>query len=411
MPVSTRNQHAMREPRSPDSVAPASAMQTPVYLDNHATTRCDPDVLAAMLPWFTERFGNASSLSHAYGDDARDAVEHARLQIAETVKASERSIIFTSGATEANNLAIKGLTTGRLRAGAPVHIVTSATEHRAVLDPARRLERHGAELTVLPVDRHGRVDPQSIADAIEPDTRLVSVMLANNEIGSINPIADIAAVCRERDVPLHCDAVQALGRIEVDFETLGCDLLSISAHKLYGPKGIGALLVRRGGRRLHLDPLQDGGGHERQLRSGTLPVPLIVGFGHACWIASSVWREEAARIAGLRDRLWHGLQAQLDGVYPNGHPTERLPGNLNVCFDDIDGDALMNRLKDIAVSSGSACTSADPEPSHVLRAIGRSDALNRASLRFGIGRFNTEEEVDFAIDYVVRIVDSLRAPL
>ncbi len=385
-------------------------IQVPVYLDNHATTRCDPRVLQAMLPYFSEHYGNASSISHPFGDNARDAVERAREQIAATVNTSQRSVVFTSGATEANNLAIKGLITSRLRSGAAVHLITDAAEHRAVLDPAGRMKRAGARVTVLPVDQFGRVDPQSVADALQPDTALVSIMLANNEIGTINPIEEIAAVCREQDVPLHCDAVQGLGRITVDFENVGCDLLSITAHKLYGPKGVGALIVRRGRGRLLLEPLLDGGGHENQLRSGTLPVPLIVGFGEACQIASACQQADADRISSLRDRLWNGLQSQLDGLHLNGHPTRRLPGNLNVSFEGVDGDALMNRVTNIAVSSGSACTTADPEPSYVLRATGRSDSLTRASLRFGIGRFNTEDEIDFAVDHVANVVEKLRSP-
>lgn len=384
-------------------------MATPVYLDNHATTRCDPRVLKAMLPWFSEHYGNASSLSHRFGEDAREAVVKARDQVAETLKTSPRSVIFTSGATEANNLAIKGMISSRLRARAPVHVITSAVEHPSVLDPVRRLERAGAELTVLPVDEFGRVDPESVAQAIRAETTLVSIMLANNEIGTINPITEIAAICRQQDIVLHCDAVQGLGRIDVAFDELGCDLLSVSAHKLYGPKGVGALIMRRGGRRLFLEPLLDGGGHENQLRSGTLPVPLIVGFGHACWIASACWREESSETAEFRNHLWNGLQSRLDGLHLNGHPTQRLPGNLNVSFEDVDGDALMNRMTDIAVSSGSACTTADPEPSHVLRAIGRSDSLTRASLRFGIGRFNNRNDIDFAIDYVADAVNRLRS--
>lgn len=386
----------------------SNMLRTPIYLDNHATTRCDPRVLDVMLPYFCEQYGNASSISHGFGAEARDAVKRAREQVAATVNAPARSVVFTSGATEANNLAVKGLIGPRLRTQKSVHLVTSAAEHRAVLDPARRLERAGARLTVLPVDEFGRIDPQAVSDAIQPDTALVSIMLANNEIGTINPIREIAAICRDRSVPLHCDAVQGLGRIGVDFEELGCDLMSITAHKLYGPKGIGALIVRRGRGRLQVEPLLDGGGHENRLRSGTLPVPLIVGFGEACWIASGYRHEEAARARVLRDRLWNGLRSQLDGLHLNGHPAERLPGNLNVSFDGVDGDALMNRMTDIAVSSGSACTSADPEPSHVLRAIGRDDRLTRASLRFGIGRFNVEEEIAFAIDYVVRAITELR---
>jgi len=387
-------------------------VQVPIYLDNHATTRCDPRVLQAMLPFFSEHYGNAASISHRFGDAARDAVEKAREQVAATVHAPPRSVVFTSGATEANNLAIKGMTASRLRSRVSVHLVTNSAEHRAVLDPVRRLERAGATLKVVPVDQFGQVDPQSVADSIQSDTALVSIMLANNEIGTINPIDEIATICRERNVALHSDSVQGLGRIPIDFMNSGCDLLSITAHKLYGPKGIGALIVRRGqGRgRLVLEPLFDGGGHENQLRSGTLPVPLIVGFGEACRIAIDTQREEEIRLGELQDRLWNGLQSQLEGLHLNGHPTERLPGNLNVSFEGVDGDALMNSVKDIAVSSGSACTSADPEPSHVLRAIGRSDSLTRASLRFGIGRFNTEDEIDFAVEHVSCVVKQLRMP-
>ncbi|NQV25576.1 MAG: cysteine desulfurase, partial [Rhodopirellula sp.] len=288
------------------------------------------------------------------------------------------------------------------------HIITAAAEHRATLDPIRKLQRIGADITILPVDPFGRVSPLQVADALRDETALVSVMLANNEIGTINPIAEIAAVCRDRNVPLHCDAVQAAGRIPVNIEELGADLVSLSAHKLYGPKGVGALIVRRGNRRARPEALFDGGGHENGLRSGTLPVPLIVGFSEACRLAGETLQEESARITHLRDTLWHRLSSALGDLVLNGHPTDRLPGNLNVSLAGIDGDTLMNAMTQIAVSSGSACTSANPEPSHVLRAIGRSDQLTRASLRFGIGRFNTLEEIDFAADFVIRTVQKLR---
>lgn len=385
-------------------------VQTPIYLDNHATTRCDPRVVEAMLPYFSDVYGNASSISHQFGWDARDAVDQSREQIAKLLNTDSRSVIFTSGATEASNLAIKGVVQPLIRSSGAVapHVITSAAEHRATLDPIKRLQRAGADVTVLTPDEFGRTGPQQVADAIRPETSLVSIMLANNEIGTVNPVDDIAAVCREHQIPLHCDAAQAVGRIPVDVEILKADLLSISAHKLYGPKGVGALIVRRGNRRARPEALLDGGGHESGFRSGTLPVPLIVGFGHACNLVSEDESDEPLRLENLRHVLWKSISSRLDRIHLNGHPTQRLPGNVNVSFDGVDGDVLMNSLKEIAVSSGSACTSADPEPSHVLRAIGRSDQLTRASLRFGIGRFNTREEIDFAADDVVATVQRLR---
>jgi cysteine desulfurase len=378
----------------------------PVYLDNHATTRVDPGVVAAMVPFFDVQFGNAASINHRYGWEAADAVEDARRQIAAFLNAPPEAILFTSGGTESNNLAIKGVLRGAPRGS---RLIVAAAEHRSVIDPAKKLAREGCELTVLPVDRTGRVDPQSVAEALCPRTVLVSVMLANNEVGTLNPIREIAAICRARNVLLHCDAVQAVGRIPVDFQELAADLVSFSAHKLYGPKGVGALYVRHDGPRIRLEPLFDGGGHERRMRSGTLPVPLIVGFGVACRLASEGLAAESERLAALRDRLWNGLAQRLDGLFLNGHPAERLPGNLNVSFDGVDGEALMMSLTEIAVSSGSACTSADPEPSHVLRAMGVPERRSKASLRFGLGRFNTREEIDFAIDCVVRTVTRLRS--
>ena len=385
----------------------------PIYLDNHATTRCDPQVVEAMLPYFSEQYGNASSVGHRFGWNAKDAVDAAREQIASLVGASAREVVFTSGATEANNLALKGVVAPLLRrADQPrPHLVINVAEHRAVLDPAKRLERCGADVTVLPVDEFGQVSPRSVAEAMTPQTVLVSVMLANNEIGTVNPVAEIAEAVRDANprTLIHCDAVQAAGKIAVDWSELGVDLLSLSAHKLYGPKGVGALLVRRGGRRVALEPLLDGGGHEQHLRSGTLPVPLIVGFGEACRIARDEFPVEAARIAALRDTLWTRLSDSLDGLTQNGHPTECLPGNLNISIDGVDGEALLNAMTEIAVSSGSACTSADPEPSHVLRAIGRSDQLTRSSLRFGLGRFNTSDEIETAAEFVIAQVKRLRS--
>lgn len=388
-------------------------LNTPIYLDNHATTRVDPRVLEAMLPYFSEHYGNAASISHRFGDDARAAVEIARAEIAKLVGAIPESVVLTSGATEANNLAIKGLFAPLLRgrraaSGEAPHLIVNAAEHRAVLDPAGRLKRNGAAVATIPVDEFGQVRPSSIAEVLRPETRLVSVMLVNNEVGTVNPLAESSTLCHEHGSLLHCDAAQAAGRIPIDPAVLGADLLTLSAHKIYGPKGIGALIVRRDGDRIPLEALIDGGGHEGQLRSGTLPVPLIVGFGEACRIAREEGATESTRIAALRDELWRRLDSELDGLHLNGHPTERVCGNLNVSFEGVDGDVLMNAMTEIAVSSGSACTSADPEPSHVLRAIGRSDQLTRASLRFGIGRFNTEDEIAFAAEYVIGTVQRLR---
>jgi cysteine desulfurase len=392
----------------PDSApfSPPPAHSRPIYLDNHATTRVDPRVVAAMLPFFDAQFGNAASINHCYGWEAAEAVENARQRITRFLNASSDSILFTSGGTESNNLAIKGVMRAAPRGS---HLVVSAVEHRSVLDSAKRLARQGYELTIVPVDRTGRVDPRAVAEAFRPQTVLASVILANNEVGTINPVREIAEVCRARNVLLHCDAVQAVGRIPVDLRSLSADLVSFSAHKLCGPKGVGALYLRSEGPPIRMEPLFDGGGHERRLRSGTLPVPLIVGFGAACLLASEERSEEAQRLKALRDRLWEGLSRRLAGLFVNGHPAERLPGNLNVSFDDVDGEALMTSLTEIAVSSGSACTSADPEPSHVLRAMGVSEARSKASLRFGLGRFTTAEEIEFAIDYVAATVTRLRS--
>lgn len=378
----------------------------PVYLDNHATTRVDPRVVERMLPFFDVHFGNAASVNHRYGWEAADAVECARRQIAELLATAPEAIVFTSGGTESNNLAIKGVLRAAPRGS---HLIVSAAEHRSVLDPAKKLARQGTELTIVPVDATGQVDPRAVAAALRPNTALVSLMLANNEVGTINPVREIAGICRTNGVLLHCDAVQAIGRIPVSLAELAADLVSFSAHKLYGPKGIGALYVRPGDSPIRLEPLFDGGGHERRMRSGTLAVPLIVGFGAACQLAAAILSTESIRLASLRDRLWSGLRERLEGLILNGHPTERLPGNLNVSFDGVDGEALMQSLTEIAVSSGSACTSADPEPSHVLQAMGVTEARSKASLRFGLGRFTTAEEIEFAIDYVAATVARLRS--
>ncbi|MFP6763204.1 MAG: cysteine desulfurase family protein [Planctomycetaceae bacterium] len=399
-----------------NSVDPVSdsrqMINTPVYLDNHATTCVDPRVLDAMLPYFAGQYGNAASINHSFGEAARDAVDQARHQVADFVHARPENVVFTSGATEANNLAIKGLFTAVLRRNQPQeppHLIVNAAEHRAVLDPASRLQRNGAAVTTLPVDRFGQVQVESVIAGLRPTTRLVSTMLVNNEVGTINPVQQVAASCRENRTLLHCDAVQAAGRIPIDFRQLGADLLTLSAHKMYGPKGIGALILRRDGDRIPLEPLLDGGGHERQLRSGTLPVPLIVGFGEACRIAGEEGPADSRRIRMLRDELWNQLESRLEGVHWNGHPTAHVSGNLNVSFEGIDGDVLMNAMTRVAVSSGSACTSADPRPSHVLQAMGCSDPLTRASLRFGLGRFSTAAEIDFAAGYTVETVLRLRA--
>ncbi len=379
--------------------------QRPIYLDGHATTPVDPCVRDAMWPWFSEKFGNAASTSHLFGWEAAEAVERAREQVAAIFHADPKTVVFTSGATESNNLAIKGVLHA---APAGSGLITTVVEHRAVLDPAKRLSRQGYELVSVPVDTFGRVDPQRFADSITPRTRLASVMLANNEVGTIQPIEVLGAICRERGIWLHCDATQGIGRVPIDWTRDPIDLLSLSGHKIYGPKGIGALLVRRDRKRIPMEPLLDGGGHEQRLRSGTLPVPLIVGLGVACELAGKSREDETSHVAALRDRLWRGISTRLQRVVRNGHPTATLPGNLHVSFAGVSGEVLLARMKEIAVSSGSACTSADPEPSHVLRAMGIPEALANASLRFGLGRFNTEAEIDFASDYVVEIVRKLR---
>jgi len=382
------------------------ALSLPVYMDNNSTTPCDPRVVEAMLPYFTEKFGNAASRNHAFGWQAEEAVENAREQVAELIGASPKEIIFTSGATESNNLAIKGVASMYRKKGN--HIITCVTEHKAVIDPLKRLERDGWNVTWLAVDPDGRVDPRQVREAITDQTVLVSIMVANNEVGTIQPIAEIGAICKEKGVLFHTDAVQAAGKIPLDVQKMGIDLLSLSGHKMYGPKGVGALYVRRKDPRVRLDAIQDGGGHERGMRSGTLAVPLIVGLGAAAEIARKEMPEESARLLNLRERLRQGIMGQLDHVEVNGHPSERLPGNMNLSFGFVEGEGLMMGIKDIAVSSGSACTSASLEPSYVLKALGADDERAHSSIRFGIGRFNTEEEIDFVIRDVVRAVNHLR---
>jgi cysteine desulfurase len=382
-------------------------VELPVYLDNNATTRVDPRVLAAMLPWFTQDYGNAASRHHAFGQKAHEAVEQARGQVADLIGADAREIVFTSGATESNNLALKGVA-GMYRSRGD-HLVTVQTEHKAVLDVCKRLQREGFRVTFLPVDGFGRVTVDQVADALTDRTILVCVMAANNEIGTLQPIREIGMLCKERGVLFHTDAVQAAGKLPFDMEVLGADLMSLSAHKIYGPKGIGALYVRRRNPHVRLDPLLEGGGHERGMRSGTVNVPGIVGFGEACALASVLMSEEAQRTRHLAGRLHGGLLERLGDVSLNGHPTERLPGNLNLSFAHVQGEALMTSMRNVAVSSGSACTSASIEPSYVLKALGVDDELAHSSLRFGVGRFNTPAEIEFAIDEVTRSVTRLRA--
>ena len=391
-----------------------------IYMDNHATTPLDPRVLEAMMPYFTETFGNAASRSHGYGWEAEKAAETGRERIARLINAKAKEIIFTSGATESDNLAIKGVVEFYKDKGN--HVITAAIEHKAVLDTCKALERKGlATVTYLPVDRYGLVDPDDVRKAITDKTLLVSIMFANNEIGTINPIGEIGKVTREKGVLFHTDATQGVGKLPLDVEAMNIDLLSMSAHKMYGPKGIGALYVRAKGPRVRVTPIIDGGGHERGFRSGTLNVPGIVGFGKACELCREGMADEGQRLLGLRERLREGLFSQLDEIFLNGHPVHRLPGNLNVSFAYVEGESLLMGLNGsthpiavaeseppIAVSSGSACTSATLEPSYVLKALGVGDDLAHTSIRFGLGRFNTAEEVDYVVERVVHEVRRLR---
>jgi cysteine desulfurase len=378
-----------------------------IYLDNNATTRVDPRVVEAMLPYFTERYGNSASLTYTFGQEADEAVEQARQQVANLIGSHPREIYFTSGATESNNLALKGA--AALYRPKGDHFITVATEHKAVLDPIRRLGREGWQVTILPVDAFGRVTVERVAQAITPRTILVSVMAANNEIGTLQPIRDIGRLCKERGVLFHSDAAQAAGKVPLDVGEMGIDLLSFSAHKMYGPKGVGALYVRRRDPRVRLEPQMDGGGQERGLRSGSANVPGIVGLGVACELCRNEMAAEATRLLQLRERLRRGIQDEMPDVILNGHPIERLPGNLNLSFAHVKGEALLIALRDVAVSSGSACTTASLEPSYVLKALGLDDELAHSSIRFGLGRFNTAEEVEIVIREVVRVVHYLRA--
>jgi cysteine desulfurase len=382
------------------------AVKLPIYMDNHATTPVDPRVVDAMLPYFTERFGNAASRNHSFGWAGEEAVENARAQVASLIGATPKEIIFTSGATESDNLMIKGVAEMYREKGN--HIITQAIEHKAVLDTCKRLEKYGYEVTYLPVQRDGRVDPEDVRKAITPKTILITIMYANNEIGIINPMAEIGKIAKEHGIIFAVDGVQAVGKIPVDVQKDNIDLLSISGHKIYGPKGVGALYVRRRNPRVQLSAIIDGGGHERGMRSGTLNVTGIIGLGKACELAQQEMPEESKRMRALRDRLRAGLEAKLDEVYINGSMEHRLPNNLNMSFAYVEGESLLMGINDVAVSSGSACTSATLEPSYVLKALGVGEDLAHTSIRFGLGRFNTEEEVDYVTDKMVQVVTKLR---
>jgi cysteine desulfurase len=383
------------------------AIKLPIFMDYHSTTPVDPRVLEEMLPYFTEKFGNAASRSHAFGWTAEEAVDYARDRVAKLINAqSEKEIVFTSGATESNNLALKGVAEFYKDKGD--HIITTVTEHKAVLDTCKRLEKEGFRVTYLGVAKDGRVDVEELRRAITDKTILVSIMFANNEIGTVQPLAEIGKITRERGVLLHTDAVQGVGKVPFDVQAMNVDLASITAHKMYGPKGVGALYVRRSKPRVRLVAQMDGGGHERGMRSGTLNVPGIVGFGKAADIMRMDGVADNARILALRTRLHQKLAAAIDEIYVNGSMEHRLPGNLNVSFNFVEGEAMMMAIKDVAVSSGSACTSASLEPSYVLRALGVGDELAHSSIRFGLGRFNTDEEVDYVAELVIRKVTHLR---
>jgi cysteine desulfurase len=382
------------------------ALKIPVYMDNHATTPVDPRVLDAMMPYFTEKFGNAASRNHSFGWAGEEGVENARAQVAKLINASPKEIIFTSGATESNNLAIKGVAEMYREKGN--HIITQVTEHKAVLDTCKRLEKYGYEVTYLPVEKDGRINLDDLRRAITPKTILISIMYANNEIGVIQPIEEIGKIAKEKGVFFHVDGVQAAGKIPIDVQRDGIDLLSISAHKLYGPKGVGALYVRRKNPRVQLSAIIDGGGHERGMRSGTLNVTGIVGLGKACEICQQEMAAETKKLSGLRDRLKNAIMSQLDECFINGSMEHRLPHNINISFAFVEGESLLMGINDIAVSSGSACTSATLEPSYVLKALGVGEDLAHTSIRFGLGRFNTEEEVDYVVSRVAETVNRLR---
>jgi len=382
------------------------AIKLPIYMDNHATTPVDPRVVDAMLPYFTEKFGNAASRNHEFGWKAEEAVETARGQIARLINATPKEIVFTSGATESTNLAIKGVAEMYREKGN--HIITQVTEHKATLDTCKRLEKYGYEVTYLPVEKDGRINLDELRRAITPKTILISIMYANNEIGVVQPVEEIGKIAKEKGIFFHCDGVQAVGKIPVDVQKDGIDLLSISAHKIYGPKGVGALYVRRKNPRVQLSAIIDGGGHERGMRSGTLNVTGIVGLGKACELCMNEMQAETVKLRGFRDRLTKSIMSRLDETFINGSMEHRLPHSINISFAYVEGESLLMGINDIAVSSGSACTSATLEPSYVLKALGVGEDLAHTSIRFGIGRFNTQEEVDYVADRVVETVTRLR---
>lgn len=383
-----------------------SGVKLPIYMDNHATTPLDPRVLEGMMPYLTSNFGNAASRNHQFGWIAEEGVEKAREHIAKLIGATTKEIVFTSGATESDNLAIKGVAEMYREKGN--HIITAATEHKAVLDTCKRLEKYGYRVTYLPVGKDGLIDLDDLKRAIDDKTILITIMYANNEIGVLQPVEEIGKLARERGVLFHSDATQAIGKVPVDVNKQNIDIMSLSAHKMYGPKGVGALYVRRKNPRVQLSPVIDGGGHERGMRSGTLNVPGIVGFGKACEIALQEMPKESCRLAGLRNRLRDSIMKELDEVYVNGSTEHRLPGNLNISFLYVEGESLLMGINDVAVSSGSACTSATLEPSYVLKALGLGDDLAHSSIRFGLGRFNTEAEVDYVSARIVEVVKRLR---
>jgi len=381
-------------------------MKLPIYMDNHATTPMDPRVFAAMTPYFTDVFGNAASRNHSFGWQAEEAVEKARKQIADLIGATAKEIVFTAGATESNNLALKGV--AEMYAEKGNHIITAATEHKAILDTCKHLEKQGVRVSYLPVQGDGLIDLDMLREAITDKTILISIMYANNEIGVIQPVAEIGKIAKERGVLFHTDGVQALGKVPIDVNRDNIHLMSLTGHKLYGPKGVGAMYVRRKSPRVQLAAQMDGGGHERGMRSGTLNVPGIVGFGEACALCQAEMPEESKRLRHLRDKLKNKLESELDELFINGTMESRLPHNLNISFSYVEGESLLMGINDVALSSGSACTSATLEPSYVLKALGAGDDQAHSSIRFGLGRFNTEEEVDYVGAKVIDVVRKLR---
>ncbi len=381
-------------------------LKLPIFMDYHSTTPVDPRVLEAMLPYFTQKFGNAASKNHSFGWEAEEAVNKAREQVAQLISCHPKEVVFTSGATESDNLALKGVASMYREKGN--HIITAVTEHKAILDTAKRLEKEGFKVTYLPVKPDGLIDLELLKSSITDQTILISIMMANNEIGVIQPIAEIGQIAKERGILFHTDAAQAVGKIPVNVEAMGIDLMSFSGHKMYGPKGIGGLYVRRKNPRVRLLPMMDGGGHERGMRSGTLNVPMIVGLGEACEISGKEMIQEGLRLTQMRKKLQDHIMGELDEVYLNGHPENRLPQNLNMSFAYVEGESLLMGLKEIALSSGSACTTATLEPSYVLRALGVGSDLAHSSLRFGLGRFTTDEEIEYVGKKVVEAVNRLR---